>query len=92
MRNCRIIDADGHFTEPRDMWPQYLDKRYRDMAPRHVKDSRGRLRMVVGGQVRPYIAVPPGANESRHLPGGFDPHARIQGLGLNHHARRTHSA
>jgi uncharacterized protein len=27
------------------------------------------LRTVIGGQVKPYIQVPPAANETRHLPG-----------------------
>ncbi len=55
MSKYRAIDADGHFTEPAGIWPQYLAKKYHPMAPRGVRDNTGRRRIMIGGRMLPYI-------------------------------------
>ncbi|MBK5288937.1 MAG: amidohydrolase [Acidimicrobiia bacterium] len=37
----RIIDADCHILEPPDIWTNWLPERYRDKAPKLVKDAQG---------------------------------------------------
>ena len=35
MRNgFKVIDADGHFYEPADLWDKYLESEFRDRRPR----------------------------------------------------------
>jgi predicted TIM-barrel fold metal-dependent hydrolase len=41
MRIPRVIDADGHITEPMDLWDRYLEPKYRDLAPRFVRTANG---------------------------------------------------
>ena len=36
-----VIDADGHVTEPIDLWLRYVDSQYRDLAPRIVQNEDG---------------------------------------------------
>ena len=44
--NC--IDADGHILEPLELWAQYMDPKYRDHAPRLVRDNQGKERLLIG--------------------------------------------
>jgi hypothetical protein len=30
----RVVDADGHVIEPADLWEKYIDREFRDQAPR----------------------------------------------------------
>jgi predicted TIM-barrel fold metal-dependent hydrolase len=41
MAHGRVIDMDGHITEPVDLWQRYLDAPYRDLAPHVVQGSSG---------------------------------------------------
>ncbi len=34
MRSLDIIDADGHITEPGDLWENYIEPKYRDTCPK----------------------------------------------------------
>jgi hypothetical protein len=34
MDRMRVIDADGHFDEPQEMWLDYLEPRFHPLAPR----------------------------------------------------------
>jgi predicted TIM-barrel fold metal-dependent hydrolase len=36
-----VINADGHTIEPPDMWQRYLPAKFKDRAPKVVKDPRG---------------------------------------------------
>jgi predicted TIM-barrel fold metal-dependent hydrolase len=36
-----VVDADGHITEPIDLWQRYVDSPYRDLAPRIVQAANG---------------------------------------------------
>jgi len=40
-RTYRIISSDGHVIEPPDMWARFLPPRFRDRAPKLVKDPEG---------------------------------------------------
>jgi predicted TIM-barrel fold metal-dependent hydrolase len=41
MREYRLIDADCHVVEPPHIWDTWLPKKYKDRAPKLVKDSEG---------------------------------------------------
>ncbi|UCE86566.1 MAG: amidohydrolase family protein [Deltaproteobacteria bacterium] len=41
MRDYRLIDADCHVVEPPHIWEQWLPKKFRDRAPKLVKDDEG---------------------------------------------------
>src|SRR5208283_2421995 len=36
-----VVDADGHFLEPPDLWDRYLEPKFRDRAMRVSKDEKG---------------------------------------------------
>ena len=38
-RAYNVVDADGHILEPLDLWDKYIDPKFRDRAPRIVKDN-----------------------------------------------------
>jgi hypothetical protein len=42
MELYRIIDADAHMSEPFEMWAQRIDQKFRDRAPRLVRDDNGK--------------------------------------------------
>jgi hypothetical protein len=75
MDRMRVIDADGHFDEPQEMWLDYLEPRFHPLAPRFVQE--GRPRILVGGEMKEYIAMPPGHTAGQTIAGGRDPHARM---------------
>ena len=58
----KIIDADGHFYEPRDIWDRYVEPEYHQRRPR-VREIFGRSRMdfEVDG-----VFLPPVQNLRRH--------------------------
>jgi predicted TIM-barrel fold metal-dependent hydrolase len=42
-RELDIIDADGHITEPEDLWEKYIDQKYRDTCPKITTLNDGTL-------------------------------------------------
>lgn len=76
MPTLPAIDADGHVQEPEAIWARLLPPRLRPFAPRYQRDSRGRLRMIVGGEQKPLIPVPESMLGSGPA-GGHDPKARL---------------
>jgi uncharacterized protein len=92
-RAYNVVDADGHILEPLDLWNHYMDPKYRDRAPKLIKDSDGRERLVIEEQVlgskerglgavggvgaRQGIVAPDTMEYKEGKLGGFDPHARI---------------
>ena len=44
-----VIDADGHVIEPRGMWQEYIENRFKERAPR----SAGPFTLVIDGQPSP---------------------------------------
>jgi uncharacterized protein len=46
-RAYNVIDADGHILEPLDLWDKYIDRKFRDRAPKVVKAENGKERLVI---------------------------------------------
>ena len=92
-RAYNVIDADGHILEPLDLWDKYIDPKFRDRAPRIVKDENGKERLVIEEQVgrrrqrgigrigavgaRQGVVAADTMEYKDGKPGGFDPHKRI---------------
>ena len=55
-----IVDADGHYVEPMDMWAKYLDQRHLGEAPRLEEDLDGAERLVW-----PHFPIGPGGTAVR---------------------------
>ncbi len=84
----RVIDADGHITEPRLLWESYAAPAYRERVIQVRRDDSGRDEIWVGGERREHsnpapASMPGGFAASRTpgwddvLPGGFDPARRL---------------
>jgi predicted TIM-barrel fold metal-dependent hydrolase len=87
-----VISADSHITEPADLWCQRLDRRFRDRAPRVVRDYGADRYLFVAPGISPFpIATGFGAGKQgielkRHLhrgyeaarAGGWDPVQRVK--------------
>src|SRR3954466_11280429 len=92
-RAYNVVDADGHVLEPLDLWDQYMDPKYRDRAPRLIRDTDGKERLVIEEQVlgsaqagvggaggvgaRQGVVAANAMEYKEGRKGGFDPHARI---------------
>jgi hypothetical protein len=44
------VDADGHILEPSNLWEDYIDPKFRDVALRVVKDENGLDELQINGQ------------------------------------------
>ena len=42
MEHAPIFSADSHTMEPADLWEQRLDRKWRDRAPRVIKNHQGK--------------------------------------------------
>jgi predicted TIM-barrel fold metal-dependent hydrolase len=85
-----IISADSHITEPANTYIDFIDPKYRDIAPKLVNDSTAGDVFVIHGMKKP---VPMGLVAAAGKPveeirvkgvlfkdmhrGGWDPHARL---------------
>ena len=91
-RAYNVVDADGHILEPLTLWNDYIDPKYRDRAPRLIRDSDGKERLLLENQVlgskkgmgalgavgaRDGVVVDDALEYEQGRKGGFDPHARI---------------
>ncbi len=47
----RLIDCDQHVIEPPDMWDRYIPSKYKDKAPKLVKDEDGGDAWDLGGAI-----------------------------------------
>jgi len=88
-----IIDADAHMCEPPNLWTERIDRRFRDRAPRVVKDPDGKKgSFFVCGNLPPFRvsgAFAAGktfdkafmeAGMESAIPGGWDPAARLKDM------------
>src|SRR3984885_15923175 len=91
-RAYNVIDADGHILEPLNLWSDYIEPKYRDKAPKLIRDADGKQRLQVGEQLlgskkglgalggvgaRDGTVVDDAMEYEQGRKGGFDPHARI---------------
>ena len=58
MEDAFVIDADGHFNEPQELFASYLAPEFRWAAPKMVVDNQGRNRSMIGGEMMPFIPQP----------------------------------
>lgn len=73
----RVIDADGHVVEPRNMFVEYIEPKFRERAPRIVKDELGFERVCIDGEVLGGGRRTPVTLGAGLIPGGFaDPTKR----------------
>ena len=97
-RAYNVIDADGHILEPLNLWTDYIEPKYRDKAPKLIRDADGKQRLQVGEQVlgskkglgalggvgaRDGTVVDDAMEYEQGRKGGFDPHARIPDMDLD---------
>jgi predicted TIM-barrel fold metal-dependent hydrolase len=72
-----VVDADGHVTEPPEMWEERLAPEHRAFAPRLVRDERGQWRVLLDGELMPPIPTPKEWAARFRPAGGMDPKARL---------------
>ena len=97
-RAYNVIDADGHILEPLTLWNDYMEPKYRDLAPKLIRDADGKQRLQVGEQLlgskkglgalggvgaRDGTVVDDAMEYEQGRKGGFDPHARIPDMDLD---------
>ena len=41
MSSYRVISSDSHVMEPPDLWTSWIEPRFRERAPRLVRDAAG---------------------------------------------------
>ncbi len=96
MTPCKIIDADAHMCEPPNLWVERIERRFRERAPRVVKDPGGRKGSFFVCEDLPPLRVSGifaagktfdkaflAAGMESALPGGWDPAARLQDMELD---------
>jgi hypothetical protein len=99
MASQRVISADSHMTEPGDLWVGRLDRKYRDNAPRVVKNEKGSgpAYLFVGPGIHPlavaaaFAAGKSGKELREHMnhgyeaarPSGWDPVERLKDQDLD---------
>jgi len=95
----RVISADSHLTEPGDLWLERLDRKYRDSAPRVIKNDKptGAAYLFVGPGIHPltvagvFAAGRSGKELREHMkrgyeaarPSGWDPVERLKDQDLD---------
>jgi uncharacterized protein len=42
-----VVDADGHILGPLELWAKDMDPKFRDRAPRIVKDDGATERLII---------------------------------------------
>ena len=72
-----VVDADGHVTEPPEMWAERLAPEHQAYAPRLVKDEHGGWRILLAGELMPSMPTPKEWASRLRPVGGSDPKARL---------------
>lgn len=99
MTNTKVVSADSHMTEPGDLWVERLDRKYRDDAPRVIKNEKpsGAPYIFVGPGIHPltvagvFAAGRSGEALREHMkhgyeaarPSGWDPVERLKDQDLD---------
>src|SRR5689334_18894522 len=95
----RLLSADSHVMEPRDLWQNRMDRKWRDKAPRVVTQGASGDYIVIDGlRPRPLafegpmaelkaqgvdIPVPKGYRYEQNRPGSWDPKERLKDQDLD---------
>ena len=95
----RLLSADSHVMEPRDLWETRIDKKWRDKAPHIAKlDESGDYIVIDGMRPRPLafegpmadmkaqgmeIPMPKGYRYEQNRPGSWDPNERLKDQDLD---------
>ncbi|MBM4256586.1 MAG: amidohydrolase [Deltaproteobacteria bacterium] len=95
----KVISADSHMTEPGDLWRERLDRKYRDDAPRVIKNEKpnGPAYLFVAPGIHPlavagtFAAGRSGDELREHMkkgyeaarPSGWDPVERLKDQDLD---------
>jgi hypothetical protein len=71
-----LFSADSHVVEPENFWPERIGRRFRDQAPRVVKNEHGILALLIPGlppavAAQDHMAGTRGEDFKRSLKGGF---------------------
>src|SRR5258707_14082813 len=90
----RLLSADSHIMEPRDLWETRMDTKWRAKAPRiRALDESGDYIVIEGMQPRPLafegpmadlkaqgvdIPTPKGYRYEQNREGSWEPNARIK--------------
>jgi len=97
-----VIDSDGHVLEPLNLWENYIDRAFRDRAPRLFIDEDGKQRLRIDGKkfggrrglgtlgaigARDGVVCDDTMTYNEGRKGGFDPHARIPDMDARRHRR-----
>src|ERR1700751_4758311 len=96
MDSYKIMDADAHMCERPEVWSERLDRRFRERAPRIIRDFKGqkgeffviddRNNMRVAGVFAAGRTFDERFLESgleSAMPGGWDPAARLKDMELD---------
>jgi predicted TIM-barrel fold metal-dependent hydrolase len=94
-----MISADSHVIEPRSLWVERVDKKFRDRAPRVVRDPDGRkgewficegleprpasLAFAAGKDPSEYNEFQKATNYDNALPGGWEAPPRLKDMALD---------
>jgi predicted TIM-barrel fold metal-dependent hydrolase len=73
----RVIDADSHVFEPRDLWVERLEAPFKDRAPRFMRNDAGQELFFIDGKWQKRVPFEGNAWEDRPR-GGFDPYERLR--------------
>ena len=95
----RLISADSHVMEPRDLWETRIDHKFRERAPRIAAlDESGDYMVIDGMRPRPLafegpmadlkaqgvdIPTPKGYRYEQNRPGSWEPNARLEDQDLD---------
>ena len=92
----KIIDADAHMCEPPNLWVERIDQRFRERAPRVVKNPDGKKGAFFVCENLPPLNVAGAfaagktfdktfleAGLDNALPGGWDPAERLKDMDLD---------
>ena len=96
MEKLKIIDADAHMLEPPGLWTEGLSKRFRDRAPRIIKDPNGRKGLFFTCEQLPPLRISGAFAAGKTFDkkfleagldsapaGGWDPAARLKDMELD---------
>lgn len=92
--SARIIDSDGHIVEPRAVWQEYTEPRFREQMIQIRRNRDGMDELFIAGENRSRPSLPvaasmmPGGLEDLErarkitwddlIPAGYDPHQRLK--------------